>query len=48
MSDYHWESYRKFKGSGRGLKIDKDNNFVSFNYKTHEDAKRFLYNIRNI
>lgn len=41
-----WDSYIKFEGSGRGMKIDSDGNLVTYKYKTTEDAKRLLHGVK--
>jgi|SaaInlStandDraft_7_1057024.scaffolds.fasta_scaffold66403_1 hypothetical protein len=44
----NWVEYKRFKGNGRGMKIDKDGNLVSVKYKTKGDYLRFINGIRVI
>lgn len=48
IPEENWDEYRKFKGSGKGIKINKDGDIESVSYKTTEDTKRFLSGIRTL
>ena len=48
IPNQNWEEYRKFKGNGRGMKLNSKGELVVVKYKTEEDCRRFINGLRVI